>query len=84
MRGETMRKEHLDIICCPVCRGEMDLQVIKTSRDEIIEGTLTCDTCKNQYFIRNGTAYLVPAGVSQESSAHPFFITRKQDPERNQ
>lgn len=73
-----MKRDYLDIICCPVCKGDMNLQVIKTSRDDIIEGILTCDTCENRYFIRNGTAYLVPGGAHQEAG-YPFYINRKQD-----
>lgn len=75
-------KERPDIVYCPACKGVMDLQVIKTSGDEIIEGTLSCAACRNQYFIRNGTAYLVPAGTSQES-AYPFFINRKQGEDKD-
>jgi uncharacterized protein YbaR (Trm112 family) len=73
-----MKKEYLDILCCPVCKGDMKLKVIKTSRDEIIEGILTCDECENRYFIRNGTAYLVPEGVPQKT-AYPMYINRETD-----
>ncbi len=73
-----MKKDYLDILCCPACKGEMKLQVIKTSGDDIIEGTLVCNRCKNKYFIRNGTAYLVPEGVPLES-AYPMYINRETD-----
>jgi len=77
-----MRTDNSEILCCPACKGEMDLQVIKTSGDEIIEGTLSCPACRNQYFIRNGTAYLVPAGTGQEP-AYPLSLNRKKGEERD-
>ena len=73
-----MKKDHLNILCCPVCKGDMKLQVKKTNKDEIIEGTLRCEQCNIRYFIRNGTAFLVPAGVPLEAS-YPFYVNREPD-----
>lgn len=72
-----------EISICPVCKGAMDLQVIKTSGDEIIEGILTCRECETRYFIRNGKAYFVPAGMPPETTAYPFNIIRKPDKEKD-
>lgn len=73
-----MRDDIFDLLCCPACKGGMELTVIKTNRDEIIEGTLVCKKCKNKYFIRNGTAYLVPEGMPPEA-AYPVYINRTTD-----
>jgi len=73
-----MKKDNLNIICCPVCKGDMKLQVIKTSKDDVIEGTMRCEQCSNRYFIWNGTAFLVPASVPLEAK-YPFYIDRKPD-----
>lgn len=78
-----MKPEFPDIPTCPVCKGAMNLQVIKTSGDEIIEGILTCGECEARYFIRNGKAYFVPAGMPTEATAYPFNITRKPDREKD-
>ena len=77
-----MKPEFSEIPCCPMCGSEMDLQVIKTSSDEIIEGLLTCRECRNRYFIRNGRAYPVPPGTPAEGT-YPFHIFRKQDEEKD-
>jgi len=38
-----IKKELLEILCCPQCRGNLDLK----------EETLTCGTCRLAYPIRN-------------------------------
>ena len=71
-----MREENAGLPCCPVCKGEMTLKVVKSSGDEITEGILTCEGGNNRYFIRNGTAYLVPEGRAREA-ASPVHINRE-------
>lgn len=71
-----MNKDYLQIICCPVCKGDLELQTTKAAKDDILEGTLTCVQCKNKYSIRNGTAYLVPEGIPVEAG-YPMYISRE-------
>ncbi len=48
----------MDILCCPVCKGELRLDV--TKEDEILEGTLTCPACDHAYPIDDGIPNLLP------------------------
>lgn len=49
----------MDILACPVCKGELTLTVEK-EEDEVLEGTLHCATCDHLYEIRDGIPNLLP------------------------
>ena len=44
-----MKKELMDILACPVCKGELTLTVTKEDGEEIVEGSLRCDACGAQH-----------------------------------
>ncbi len=50
----------MDIICCPVCKADLKLDVTKREEDEIIEGILTCTKCHHCYPIEDGIPNLLP------------------------
>ena len=49
-----MKRSLLDIICCPVCKGDLVLHVVNEDETEIVEGSLTCPVCDVRYPIRRG------------------------------
>jgi len=55
-----MKRELLDILCCPTCKGNLELQVDKENKQEIITGTFTCKKCNVQYPIEEGIPNLLP------------------------
>lgn len=55
-----MREKTLEILCCPVCRGELELIGAKKKGEEIIAGTLKCRKCGKEYAIKDGIPDLVP------------------------
>ncbi len=55
-----MRPDLLEILRCPVCRGELSLVGRKTDGEEIVEGTLTCARCRTVYPIEDGIPDLLP------------------------
>ncbi len=55
-----MRPDLLEILRCPVCRGELGLATTRREGTEIIEGTLTCPACKVDYPIHEGIPDLLP------------------------
>jgi len=55
-----VKRDLLEILRCPVCRGELTLTTRKTERGEIVEGTLTCAKCKVDYPISDGIPDLLP------------------------
>jgi len=55
-----MKKDLLDIICCPTCKGGLELKVDEEEKDEIIEGIFTCKRCNCKYPIEDGIPNLLP------------------------
>jgi uncharacterized protein YbaR (Trm112 family) len=55
-----MKKDLLDILCCPTCKGDLKLDIKKEEHGEIIEGTFACNTCKCTYSIEEGVPNLLP------------------------
>jgi uncharacterized protein len=55
-----MRPDLLEILRCPVCRGELALAVGSKEGDEIVRGTLTCGACHIDYPIDDGIPDLLP------------------------
>ncbi len=50
----------MDILCCPTCKGELALKVKEEKDNEIINGSLTCSSCKVSYDIIDGIPNLLP------------------------
>ncbi|MEI6839733.1 MAG: methytransferase partner Trm112 [Methanomicrobiales archaeon] len=55
-----MKRSLLDILCCPVCKGDLGLEVQNEDEAGIIEGTLTCARCSVAYPINDGIPDLLP------------------------
>lgn len=55
-----MKRSLMDILCCPVCKGELALRVDKEDVKEILEGSLHCKACKVDYPIHDGIPDLLP------------------------
>jgi uncharacterized protein len=56
-----MRRSLLDILCCPVCKGDLVLTVVEETEQEIITGSLRCNVCSVTYEITDGIPNLLPA-----------------------
>ncbi|MCL6003253.1 MAG: methytransferase partner Trm112 [Thermoplasmatales archaeon] len=55
-----MKKDLLEIICCPVCKEELTLKINKADGEEILEGVLECVKCHSKYPIEDGIPNLLP------------------------
>ncbi len=57
-----MKKELLDILACPECKGELGLNALidPESLDEIKAGTLVCRKCHEVYPIEDGIPNMLP------------------------
>jgi uncharacterized protein YbaR (Trm112 family) len=54
-----MKRDLMEILCCPVCKGDLELKV-DVERDEIIEGSLYCKNCNHRYEIKDAIPDLLP------------------------
>jgi uncharacterized protein YbaR (Trm112 family) len=55
-----MRKTLLDILCCPVCKGDLVLRAMEEQAGEILEGNLFCGRCLVDYPVTDGIPDLIP------------------------
>ena len=61
-----MRRSLMEILCCPVCKGELRLAVTEESGEEVLEGTLRCEACRVDYPISEGIPNLLPQTACEE------------------
>ena len=54
-----MKRDLMEILCCPVCKGDLDLKVDE-EKDEIVKGSLFCKKCNHRYVIEDGIPNLLP------------------------
>ncbi|NLO78199.1 MAG: Trm112 family protein [Methanomicrobiales archaeon] len=60
-----MKTETIEILCCPVCRGDLELTAFETVETEgksadVIKGVLRCNACGINYPISDGIPNLLP------------------------
>jgi len=55
-----MKKELIDILACPVCKGELELSVEEEKEQEIVTGSLYCPRCDVRYPIVDTIPNLLP------------------------
>jgi uncharacterized protein YbaR (Trm112 family) len=55
-----MKKDIIDILCCPTCKGKLELSVNKEVKGEIIKGNFNCKKCNATYVIEDGIPNLLP------------------------
>lgn len=54
-----MRRSLLDILRCPECKGELELDV-EEEDEEIEKGALYCEKCDVKYPIEDGIPNMLP------------------------
>ena len=64
-----MRKDLMDILACPMCKGELKLKIEKEEGDEVMEGTLSCAKCNEDYPIEDGIPNLLPPDLRKAAEA---------------
>ncbi len=55
-----MKKELMDILACPVCKGDLELSVREENETEIVDGSLYCAKCNVRYPIMDTIPNLLP------------------------
>ena len=55
-----MKKELMDILVCPVCKGKLELSVEEEGEKEIVTGSLYCQSCNVKYPIVDTIPNLLP------------------------
>jgi len=55
-----MKKELMQILACPVCKGDLELKVDEQKGEEIVTGSLYCSKCDYSYLIVDSIPNLLP------------------------
>ena len=58
-----MNKELMEIIACPMCKGELELRVETEDGEEVITGSLICHQCDETYPIEDAIPNLLPPNM---------------------
>jgi uncharacterized protein len=64
-----MRKDMMDILVCPVCKGTLTLTIESEDKDEVIEGSLHCANCNETYPITDSIPNLLPPDLRRAMEA---------------
>lgn len=55
-----MKRDLMDILACPLCKGDLQLTVKREEGGEILEGGLHCPKCREEFPIDDGIPNLLP------------------------
>lgn len=55
-----MKRDLMEILACPVCKGSLKLTVEEEDEKEIIKGSLYCENCSVNYPIEETIPNLLP------------------------
>lgn len=55
-----MKKELMEILACPLCKGDLQLNIEQEDAKEIISGSLYCSKCDQHYPIVDTIPNLLP------------------------
>ncbi|MCR4394469.1 MAG: methytransferase partner Trm112 [Dehalococcoidales bacterium] len=55
-----MKRDLMDIIACPVCKGKLELRIEEEDEKEVVSGALFCPRCGVNYPITETIPNLLP------------------------
>ncbi len=55
-----MKRDLMEILACPMCKGTLELTVAEENAEEIVRGTLRCGHCNEDYPIEDTIPNLLP------------------------
>ena len=58
-----MRMELMEILVCPMCRGDLDLTVTERDGEDIVAGNLRCKDCREEYPIESTIPNMLPPSL---------------------
>jgi len=58
-----MKRDLLDILACPICKGSLTLVVEEENPSDIVKGTLRCENCSEFYPIEDSIPNLLPPNL---------------------
>lgn len=62
----AMRRDLMDILVCPMCKGDLTLTVDQEDEREIVSGSLHCARCNETYPIEDTIPNLLPPDLRRQ------------------
>ena len=63
-----MKRELMEILACPLCKGDLELTVQEEDEKEIVSGSLHCGKCQETYPIADTIPNLLPPDLREASA----------------
>jgi len=63
-----MKKELMQILACPMCKGDLQLNVAEEKGEEVVSGSLFCSKCQHSYPIVDTIPNLLPPDMQGEGT----------------
>ncbi len=60
-----MKRELMDILACPLCKGSLELNIIEEKEGEVVTGSLFCQRCGQSYPITDSIPNLLPPHLKE-------------------
>ena len=54
-----MKKDLMDILACPMCKGDLELTIEEENEKEVVTGSLFCAKCDERYPINDSIPNLL-------------------------
>jgi uncharacterized protein YbaR (Trm112 family) len=64
-----MKKDLMEILACPVCKGSLELKAEEEDEREVITGSLYCARCSYRYPIRETIPNLLPPDLQGDKDS---------------
>jgi len=55
-----MKKDLMEILACPLCKGSLELGIEEEDEKEVVKGSLYCSKCSVSYPIEDTIPNLLP------------------------
>jgi uncharacterized protein YbaR (Trm112 family) len=59
-KESKMKKELMEILACPICKGDLQLDIEEEDEKEVVAGSLYCTKCDQRYPIVDTIPNLLP------------------------
>lgn len=60
-----MKKELMDILACPICKSDLQLNITEEKNGDVISGNLYCRKCDHNYPITESIPNLLPPHLNK-------------------
>jgi len=61
-----MKRDLMEILACPLCKGDLELEAFEEKDGEILDGRLCCKGCGEVYPIEDGIPNMLPPDLREE------------------